>query len=140
VHFSTKLAYLNKLFAFGNMEQSKKISIAYWVITALFCLHYAAGGVYDAIAPQEVRDATLALGYPVYFIIALGILKVLAAIVLLVPQLARFREWAYAGITFNLAFASYSHWMSGDAAWVALIPLIILAFALSSYFLWHKKK
>lgn len=47
------------------------------------------------------------MGYPPYFILALGISKVLGSVVLLTPKLKRWKEWAFAGFTFDVIFASY---------------------------------
>jgi hypothetical protein len=55
-----------------------------------------------------------ALGYPVYFLTILGVWKVLSAPALLAPRLPRLKEWAYAGIFFDLTGAAASHAFSGD--------------------------
>ena len=57
------------------------------------------------------------LGYPVYFLAIIGTWKVLGTIALLVPRFPRLKEWAYAGIFFNMTSAAISHAASGDAAW-----------------------
>lgn len=44
----------------------------------------------------------------------LGAWKLLGAIALLVPGLTRLKEWAYAGIFFNMTGAMVSHAVCGD--------------------------
>ena len=48
------------------------------------------------------------LGYPLYFITIIGFWKVLGAITLLAPGFPRLKEWAYAGIFFDLTGAAAS--------------------------------
>lgn len=48
------------------------------------------------------------LGYPTYFFAILGFWKVLGAIAILVPRFPRLKEWAYAGIFFDLTGAAAS--------------------------------
>jgi hypothetical protein len=48
------------------------------------------------------------LGYPLYFFRILGFWKVLGAIAILVPRFPRLKEWAYAGIFFDLTGAAAS--------------------------------
>jgi hypothetical protein len=48
------------------------------------------------------------LGYPMYFFAILGAWKVLGAIAILVPRFPRLKEWAYAGIFFDLTGAAAS--------------------------------
>jgi hypothetical protein len=45
------------------------------------------------------------------------------------------REWAYAGITFDMFDAFVSHLAVHDPVPIALAPLVVLAFAAGSYFL-----
>jgi len=48
------------------------------------------------------------LGYPMYFFAILGVWKILGAITILVPRFPRLKEWAYAGIFFDLTGAAVS--------------------------------
>ena len=51
------------------------------------------------------------LGYPVYFIPFIGVAKVLGSIAIVVPRFPKLKEWAYAGLTFDLIGAVYSNLM-----------------------------
>src|SRR5688572_12346724 len=61
-------------------------------------------------APQYATTGTTPLGYPNYFAYALIVCKVLGSTAIILPKLpGKLREWAYAGLTFNLIFAAISH-------------------------------
>jgi uncharacterized membrane protein YphA (DoxX/SURF4 family) len=74
-----------------------------------------------------------ALGYPLYFLTILGTWKVLGAAALLAPRLPRLKEWAYAGIFFDLTGAAISHAFSGDPAGKVATPLVFLLLAGASW-------
>jgi uncharacterized membrane protein YphA (DoxX/SURF4 family) len=57
----------------------------------------------------QVRAVTDRLGYPAYFLVILGVWKLLGAIAVMVPRFPRLKEWAYAGVVFNLTGALASH-------------------------------
>ncbi|HRT82092.1 MAG TPA: DoxX family protein, partial [Oscillospiraceae bacterium] len=49
----------------------------------------------------------------------------------------RLKEWAYAGLAFDVIGAIYSISMVRQT--VAIIPIIALIFVFTSYFLYHKR-
>jgi hypothetical protein len=115
--------------------------IAYWTTTALITLETLAGGVTDLlhgstmlVAGPRVVDVVTQLGYPVYLLMILGFWKLLAAVTLLVPDFARLKEWAYAGIFFELTGAAASHAARGNWSEIAA-PLILTAITLASWIL-----
>jgi hypothetical protein len=63
----------------------------------------------------------------------LGVWKVLGGMVLFVPGLPRIKEWAYAGIVFELTGAAASWTLHGDSAVELISPLVLTAFALASW-------
>jgi hypothetical protein len=73
------------------------------------------------------------LGYPDYFLTILGVSNLLAAVALLVPGIARVKEWAYAGLLFNYGSAAISHAAVGDRIWMVLTPLVFAGIALVSW-------
>jgi hypothetical protein len=74
-----------------------------------------------------------ALGYPAYFLTILGVWKVLSAPALLAPRLPRLKEWAYAGIFFDLTGAAASHAFSGESPGKIAAPLVLLLIAAASW-------
>lgn len=71
--------------------------------------------------------------YPVYFVTLIGAWKVLGGLAILAPRLPRLKEWAYAGIAFDLTGATFSHVAVGNPAAKAIVPLVLLAIAATSW-------
>ncbi len=120
---------------------TKTVNITYWICTIIFAalmIFSAVGGIQPTKeAIQLIHDG---LGYPVYFIQFISIAKLIGVIVILIPGLYRIKEWAYAGLFFDLAGAIYS----GIAVAGKFDPLLLtmLAWILPgalSYYFWHKK-
>jgi len=74
-------------------------------------------------------------GYPAYFASILGFWKLLGGVALLVPGMPVLKEWAYAGVCFDLTSAAVSHAASGDGAAEVSAPLVIAVLAIASYVL-----
>jgi len=87
----------------------------------------------DAIHAPPVIATMKALGYPAYVATILGVWKLLGAVTLLAPRLPRLKEWAYAGVVFDLTGAAFSHASAGDPVDKILIPLVLLAVAFASW-------
>jgi hypothetical protein len=82
---------------------------------------------------EQVVAGFAKAGYPQHLRIVLGIVKPLAAIVLLLPGLALLKEWAYAGVTFALTMAFISAYRSGEPAKTLILPPVLLALLAVSY-------
>ena len=100
------------------MITPKSRTIAYWTITALFCLQMAFTAYAELRLPQ-VADAFAHLGFPDYFRVELSWAKLIGVALLLAPAPARLKEWAYAGFAIDLASAVIAHLAVGDGpeAW-----------------------
>ena len=75
----------------------------------------------------------MALGYPAYVVTILGVWKLLAVPALLVSGFDRLKEWAYAGVMFDLTGAAASHLAVGDPLWHQFLIGGLLAVAFVSY-------
>jgi uncharacterized membrane protein YphA (DoxX/SURF4 family) len=108
--------------------------IAYWATTALVVFELAMGGVWDLLRVSQVRELIERLGYPNYFLIILGTWKLLGAVVLVIPRFPRLKEWAYAGVVFDLTGAVASLFAAGlaDAGTVAY-PTAMTGVAVASW-------
>jgi hypothetical protein len=115
---------------------TKKI---YWIITALTAALMLIASVPDVLRTSEAIEFFNHLGYPSYLLPFLGFAKMLGVIVILVPGLPRLKEWAYAGLVFDLIGAFYSHISVGDPVNYWIFPLIALGLVMSSYFLSHAR-
>jgi uncharacterized membrane protein YphA (DoxX/SURF4 family) len=82
--------------------------VAYWAATSVLASCIGSGGAAElAQVPGNVQGLA-ALGYPAYFVMIIGLWKVLGAIAVLVPRFPRLKEWAYAGMFFNMTGAAVS--------------------------------
>lgn len=110
-------------------------TIGYWVATALIAFAMASGGAMDLMQPPDFMEGMRHLGYPDYFASVLGLWKVLGAVAILAPGLPLLKEWAYAGIAFDLTGASASHAFSGDDVGMIVTPLVLLGVLVASWWL-----
>src|SRR5882757_7506277 len=113
--------------------QTKSKVIGYWIATGVLSATFLAGGAAELASAPAVVASTLALGYPAYFLTILGVWKVLSVPALLAPRLPRLKEWAYAGIFFDLTGAAASHALSGDSPGKIATPLVLLFAAAASW-------
>jgi uncharacterized membrane protein YphA (DoxX/SURF4 family) len=112
---------------------SRRGVIAYWFATVLVVAELAVGGAWDILRTPYVRGVIEHLGYPQYFLVILGVWKVLGAAALLAPRFPRLKEWAYAGAFFNYTGAVASHLAVGDGAAAIAYPLVQTALLAASW-------
>jgi uncharacterized membrane protein YphA (DoxX/SURF4 family) len=112
-------------------------NIAYWITTILVAFPIVTGGIFQlARVPASVDGFVNILHYPLYFVTILGFWKVAGAIAILVPRFPRLKEWAYAGIFFDLTGAAASCAAVGGYgpyAFHVLAPLFICVLAVASW-------
>ena len=114
----------------------KKQKTIFWIATAIILLWEGVMPLSTLLfAPQYATAGTKPLGYPDYFAYALIVCKVLGVLAITFPRIpAKVREWAYAGLTFNLIFAALSHSVvDGNVAFIAM-PLVVLGILAVSYY------
>jgi uncharacterized membrane protein YphA (DoxX/SURF4 family) len=117
------------------MKSGNPRQIAYWVATVVSVVGVGGTGLLDLTGAPAMAQHVTALGYPAYLQHFLGVAKLLGAAAILLPRLPRLKEWAYAGMTFDLVGATYSHVVHRDAAAELLLPVALLALLATSYFL-----
>jgi uncharacterized membrane protein YphA (DoxX/SURF4 family) len=115
----------------------KAKTIGYWITTVLVAMPIGSGGV-GQIAQylQNPHGVVPVLGYPLYFFAILGFWKVAGAIAILVPRFPRLKEWAYAGILFDLTGAAVSCAAVGGYGaygFHVIAPLLLTAFTVASW-------
>lgn len=117
----------------------KKTKIIYWIFTGVFAAFMLFSAVPDAISTQEAKDFMTHLGYPLYIIPFLGVAKILGVIAILIPGFPRVKEWAYAGLAYDLIGALYSGIaMNEGYGWTFMF--LPLGFLTVSYVFYHKKE
>ena len=107
--------------------------IAYWVTTVVSTLAFNVPGALNLIRAPHIAQDMAHLGYPPYFLTILGTWKVLGGIVVAAPRLPRLKEWAYAGMIFDLTGAAASRAAMGDGATMVIVPLLIACVVLASW-------
>ena len=118
----------------------KRITLIYWIVTGLFAAFMIFSSISNVtLAPEAVALLSGRLGYPEYIIPFLGVAKILGAIAILVPSFRRIKEWAYAGLFFDLVGAFFSLLKVEGPQPSVFFMLIFIGLLLASYFLWHKK-
>lgn len=107
--------------------------IAYWICTAVIALCIGSGGLAQALRVPQNVEGMMALGYPLHFIVLLGVWKVLGALTVLAPGLRLVKEWAYAGIFIDLSGAIVTAVANGSAAFHVVAPLVLIGFLAVSW-------
>ncbi len=121
-------------------NRTSKITTLYWVTTILFALFMTASAIPDILSMDiAVKGMHEGLGYPLFFIPFIGVAKLLGSITVVMPRFYRLKEWAYAGLGFDLIGATYS--MASIGAGAADLSFMIAPIALgtASYILSHKR-
>jgi uncharacterized membrane protein YphA (DoxX/SURF4 family) len=105
----------------------KKNRIIFWIATTLIFLWEGLMPLSTLLfMPQYITVGTKPLGYPDYFAYALVICKVLGTSAIMLPKLPNtLREWAYAGLTFNLIFAVISHVAVDKNIGFIVMPIVV---------------
>jgi uncharacterized membrane protein YphA (DoxX/SURF4 family) len=117
----------------------KKTNIIYWIVTGLFGAFMLFTAFPNVTMDPESVKFLGQLGYPKYFVPFIGIAKVGGVLAILIPGFPRIKEWAYAGLVFDLVGANYSVIAVWGLAPSIIFMLLPLAFAFASYFLYHKR-
>ena len=113
----------------------KRNKIIYWVATALLAFGMSASGLQQVLQTKAIVDMIVPLGYPAYFLIIIGVWKILGVIALLVPGFKLLKEWAYAGFFFVMSGALVSHLAIDDYDVKAILgPVMQLVFIVLSWY------
>jgi uncharacterized membrane protein YphA (DoxX/SURF4 family) len=119
----------------GRSARASPRLIFYWIATALAAVAFVMPGLGNLSKAPNIAHDMAHLGYPQYFLTILGTWKVLGAIVIVSPRLPRLKEWAYAGMIFDLTGAATSRAVMRDGAAMVIIPLLIAVVVSTSWVL-----
>ena len=106
---------------------------SYWVITGLMAVFMMLGAVPDVLQVPEAVAFFAHLGYPAYLLPFLGTAKCLGVAAVLAPVAPRLKEWAFAGLFFDVSGAVYSHMSVGDPATVVAFPFTGIVLITAAY-------
>ena len=117
--------------------KAKNNVYAYWTTTVLLAFFIGSGGLVQiAQFKGNPHGVVPQLGYPMFFFAIIGFWKMLGAIAILVPRFPRLKEWAYAGIFFDLTGAAVSCAAVGGYgayAFHVVAPLLIAGLTVASW-------
>ena len=118
----------------------KTTNIIYWILTGLFAFVMLGSAIPDILVMPMAVQGFREMGMPAYLLPFLGVAKLLGVIAILMPRFPRLREWAYAGLIFDLIGATYSVACSvrEPVKWMPMLLFIALGFA--SYAWSHKRR
>ena len=108
-------------------------TIVYWITTALLAFELVLGGIWDVLRVPHVRVVIERLGYPAYFLVILGVWKLLGAVAVIIPRFPRLKEWAYAGLVFVYTGAIVSRLAVGDPVATLAGPMIFTGLVAASW-------
>jgi DoxX-like family len=117
-----------------------KYKIIYWTATGIITamMFFSAFGYFT---DPDMKAAFVHLGFPGYFRIELGVLKVLGALALILPLVSdKIKTFAYFGFALTFISAFIAHFASGDPVAVAIMPIIFLVVLGVSYIFQYKVK
>ncbi len=114
----------------------KTQNILYWIATGLLSLMLLGSATMYFVKHADVVMEFEKLGFPIWVIYPLAICKIAAVAVILSNKGGVLKQWAYAGLFFNITLAFFAHFMVGDGEEIG--ALIAMALLLSSYFLGKK--
>lgn len=111
----------------------KNTKLIYWTTTILFSAFMIFSAIPDMLVVEDAKQFMTHLGYPVYFIPFIGVAKLLGSITILIPGFKKLKEWAYAGLIFDLTGAVYSV-VSVDGFQLPMLTMVVVfAVAFTSY-------
>jgi uncharacterized membrane protein YphA (DoxX/SURF4 family) len=110
-------------------------AIGYWVCTGLIAFAMMSGGAMQVARMKENVEGFARLGYPVYFMVMLGVWKLLGGVAILAPKFPRLKEWAYAGIFIDLSSAAVSNASMSDSMGHVVAPLVCIGILAGSWVL-----
>lgn len=116
----------------------KRTNLIYWTTTILFVAFMLSSAIPDIMMIEDATKFMAHLGYPDYFTPFIGWAKVLGCVALLLPGFPKIREWAYAGMFFDLIGAVYSVIMVEGFQPGMLVMIPVFGLAATSY--WYNQK
>lgn len=117
----------------------KKTTTLYWIFTSLFAAFMLFSAIPDVMMESNAVTFMNHLGYSNYFIPFIGVAKILGSIAILLPGYPKIKEWAYAGLAYDLIGAVYSVICVDGADASMLFMVLPFGTMILSYRLYHKR-
>jgi hypothetical protein len=133
VELVIQLARSSSALILGGANSSRDRVVFYCISNILAAFAFLGPGVGNLVRVPHIAQDMAHLGYPSYFMTILGIWKVLGAGVILAPRMPRLKEWAYAGMIFDLTGAAASRAVMRDGPPTVIVPLAIAGLVVASW-------
>jgi ABC-type amino acid transport system permease subunit len=117
----------------------KRYTLATWTVTGLMAVLMLLSAVPDVLRVPGAVTVFKHLGYPTYLLLFLGTAKIFGVTAVLVPGFPRLKEWAFAGLTFDVSGALYSHLSVGDPP-TAWLPAVLALALISGSYVAHRSR
>ena len=116
-----------------EQNSSRGKMIGYWAATGIAGIAFIVPGILNLIHFPHIAQDMAQLGYPAYIMNILGLWKIAGALAILSPGFPRLKEWAYAGMIFDLTGAAASRAFSGSEPMLMMVPLCIALVVTTSW-------
>src|SRR5438067_1934468 len=103
----------------------KKTNLIYWILTGLFAFAMLGSAIPDILVMPVAVEGFRQISMPAYLLPFLGWAKLLGVVAILIPGYPRVREWAYAGLFFDILGATYCVAASGKMV-VQWLPMLVI--------------
>ena len=109
------------------------VRIFFWITTIVITVIYLITGLGNILPFAHFAHDMAHLGYPAYFLKILGLWKILAAVVMIIPRFWTVKEWVYAGMIFDLTGAALSRYFMDDPFPMVVVPLALSVLVTVNY-------
>jgi len=114
------------------------MQVTYWLSTSLVSL-LLLWSAWSYVFHAATIGGIQALGFPDYFRIELAVLKIIAAVVLIVPLVpVQMKEWAYAGVGLFLITAIVAHTAHKDPIAISVFNAVMFLVLITSNVTLHR--
>lgn len=110
------------------------MKITYWISTIIICFFLLLSS-YTYLFHKTTIDGVKKLGFPMFFITQLAVLKLIAVAIILIPNLPiQFKEWAYTGVMLFLITALVAHIAHKDSVSISIMLVMLMFVLAASYY------
>jgi uncharacterized membrane protein YphA (DoxX/SURF4 family) len=117
-----------------KIKANLPIVTIYYCAIGIMGIFFFISGFFEITKNPATYPKTIRMGYPPYFILTLGLAKIIGVVTLWLPYFKRLKEWVFAGFIFDVIFAFISGLQIDSSAdylkAAASFVLIMLVYAL----------
>lgn len=114
------------------------MKIIYWSSTVIIVVFLFVSS-YSYVFSKSTIDGIKDLGFPDFFRVELAVLKLIAAILILLPFVSeQVKEWTYAGVGLFLLTAMIAHIKHQDSILILILLVVLMGILIVSNIYMHK--